>query len=291
MWANTKQQMENLTKANVEFRQEQKQLNIEIDELKSSEKSLQTKLNAATATNTDLVNSLKTANVQVSNLEKQNRLTKAESDKLMLEIKEKNQYLNTQINELKAATKSTNEINARISDLTQKNKDLISENKKLKVELDAKTKENASSLKKIEQLGLALKATDVERNASQKDVENKLDAKQLQVTKLEEIVENLTEVNAKLKKDLSAVEKTLEAKLSQTELDQKVKMELDEKLSAGPAQITEVLKIGELKWSEPQTEIGDGFTNYQATQNNRLLIANICLTNITKLSFSWTKMT
>ena len=62
-------------------------------------------------------------------------------------------------------------------------------------------------------------------------------------------------------------------------------MELDEKLSAGPAQMTEILKIGELEWSEPQTEIGDGFTNYQATQNNRLLIANICLTNITKLSF------
>ena len=107
----------------------------------------------------------------------------------------------------------------------------------------------------------------------------------MQVSKLEEIVENLTEVNAKLKTQLSAVEKTLEGKLSQAELDQKIKMELDEKLSAGPAQMTEILKIDGLKWSEPQTEIGDGFTNYEASQNNRLLIANICLTNITKMSF------
>ena len=77
------------------------------------------------------------------------------------------------------------------------------------MELDAKTTENASSLKKIEQLELALKAIDVERNAS-KRCRDKLDAKQLQVSKLEEIVENLTEVNAKLKTELSAVEKTLE---------------------------------------------------------------------------------
>ena len=66
----------------------------------------------------------------------------------------------------------------------------------MRIELDSKTTENASSLKKIKQLELALKAIDVERNASQKAVENKLDAKNLQVTKLEEIVENLTEVNA-----------------------------------------------------------------------------------------------
>ena len=285
LWANTKQRMENLTKAGVEFRQKQKQLNIEIDKLKSSEKSLQTTLNAATAANTDLVNSLKAANVQLLNLEKQHRSTKTESEKLLIEIKEKNQSLTIKIKELEAATKSTKETNARLSDLTEQNKDLISQNKKMQNELDTITTENASSSKKIEQLELALKAIDVERNASQKAVDNKLDAKNLQVAKLEEIVKNLTEVNAKLKTELSAVEKTLEAKLSQTELDQKVKMELDEKLSAGPAQITEILKIGELEWSEPQTEIGDGFTNYQATQNNRLLIANICLTNITKLPF------
>ncbi len=285
MWANTKQRMENLTKARVEFRQKQKQLNIEIDELKSSEKSLQTTLNAATAANTDLVNSLKAANVQLLNLEKQHRSTKTESEKLLIEIKEKNQSLTIKIKELEAATKSTKETNARLSNLTEQNKDLISRNKKMQIELDTITTENASSSRKIEQLELALKAIDVERNASQKAVDNKLDAKNLQVAKLEEIVKNLTEVNAKLKTELSAVEKTLEAKLSQTELDQKVKMELDEKLSAGPAQITEILRIGELEWSEPQTEIGDGFTNYQATQNNRLLIANICLTNITKLPF------
>ena len=285
MWANTKQRMENLTKAGVELRQKQKQLSIEIDELKSSEKSLETRLKAATAANTDLVNSLKAANVQLSNLDKVNRLTKAESEKLMEEIKEKNQKFTARINELEAAAKSTEETNARLSNLTEQNKDLISRNKKIQVELDAKTTENASSLKKIEQLELALKAIDVERNASKKDVESKLDAKQLQVSKLEEIVENLTEVNAKLKIELSAVEKTLEGKLSQTELDQKIKMELDEKLSASPAQMTEILKIDGLKWSEPQTEIGDGFTNYEASQNNRLLIANICLTNITKMPF------
>ena len=74
----------------------------------------------------------------------------------------------------------------------------------------------------------------------------------MQVSKLEEIVENLTEVNAKLRTQLSAVEKTLEGKLSQAELDQKIKMELDEKLSAGPAQMTEILKIDGLKWSEPK---------------------------------------
>ena len=285
MWANTKQRMENLTKAGVELRQKQKQLSIEIDELKSSEKSLETRLKAATAANTDLVNSLKAANVQLSNLDKANRLTKAESEKLMEEIKEKNQKFTARINELEAASKSTEETNARLSDLTIQNKDLISQNKKMQVELDATTTKNASNLKKIEKLELALKAIDVERNASKKDVESKLDAKQLQVSKLEEIVENLTEVNAKLKTQLSAVEKTLEGKLSQAELDQKIKMELDEKLSAGPAQMTEILKIDGLKWSEPQTEIGDGFTNYEATQNNRLLIANICLTNITKMSF------
>ena len=81
MWANTKQRMEkekregNLGKNKAAL--------IEIDELKSSEKSLETKLNAATAANTDLVNSLKAANVQLSNLDKVNRLTKAESEKLM----------------------------------------------------------------------------------------------------------------------------------------------------------------------------------------------------------------
>ena len=285
MWANTKQRMENLTKARVEFRQKQTQLNIEIDELKSSKKSLTAKLNAATAANTELVNSLKAANVQLSNLQKQNSLTKAEAEKSMAKIKNKNQYLNTQINELEAAIKSTNETSARLSDLTEQNKDLIFQNEKMQVELDAITTENASSSKKIEQLELALKATVIERNASQKDVESKLDANQSQVAELEEIVANLTEINAKLKKELSAVEKTLEGKLSQTELDQKIKRELDEKLSAGPAQMTEILEIQGLKWSEPQTEIGDGFTNYQASQNNRLLIAKICLTNITKLSF------
>ena len=285
MWANTKQRMKELKEVGRALRQKQEQLSIEIDELQSTKKSLTAKLNAATAAKTDLANSLKAANVQLSDMDKQHRLTKAESEKLMAEIKEKNQKFITRINELEAALKSTNETNARLSDLTKKNKDLFSQNKKMQVELDAATKENTSSLRKIEQLELALKATDVERNASQKDVENKLEAKQLQVNKLEAIVENLTEVNAKLKTELSAVEKTLESKLSQTELDQKIKMELDEKLSAGPTQMTEILKIDGLKWSEPQTEIGDGFTNYEASQNNRLLIANICLTNVTKLSF------
>ena len=152
--------MENLTKAGVKLRQKQKQLSIEIDELKSSEKSLETRLKAATAANTDLVNSLETANVQLSNLDKVNRLTKAESEKLMEEIRKKSEFT-ARINELEATSKSTEETNARLSNLTEQNKDLISRNKKIQVELDAKTTENASSLKKIEQLELALKAIDV----------------------------------------------------------------------------------------------------------------------------------
>ena len=193
----------------------------------------------------------------------------------MNELQDAKKQLNDQKVSFQQASSSTQALSQQ---LEKANRD----NERINKELGLKLVE----LQKTNQETAQLKKALADEKATRKSDTQSIASRDKEIKQLSELVSDLQTEIADLDSALKLSQANFKKTMSQKELEQKIKEELDEKLSAKPEEINEILQISELAWSDLTTEIGDGFTNFQARQNNRLTIASLCLSNESNTLFA-----
>ncbi len=225
-----------------------------------------------------IANSLQRKEDESKQQENLQRITMIELEKLRSEILSKDSQI------LKIAN-NAKEIASKETSATQN----LAIFKKQNAEFEEKI---ASSNKKIIELEKALagerkarKLEKQEQKAADKDEKVKESEK---INKLQIQVAELKLKNSELSKGLDKAKTSLQKKMSDIEREKKIKQELDKKLNS-QSKFMKKIEISDVKWLEPVTELGDGFTSFEASQNNRLTVINMCLSNISNAAFKFRK--
>ena len=271
-WQNRNGSLE-IEKANLE--KQRSALFAELQQVKSKTERLQSEITTVEKASAEASVSLEAVTNELRLKSDQNNAALAKISSLVDDLQDAKKQLSDQQASFQQASSATQTLSQQLEKADQENERINKELGLQRVELQ-KTNQETSQLKKA----LA------EEKATRKRDTQTIASRDAEIKQLSKLVSDLQTEIADLDTALKLSQANFKKAMSQKDLEQKIKEELDEKLSAKPEEINEILQISELVWSELTTEIGDGFTNFQARQNNRLTIASLCLSNKSNTLFT-----
>ena len=179
-----------------------------------------------------------------------------------------------------AAKKKAEEEAKRAAELAAKKK--AEEEAKRAAELAAKKKAEEEARRAAE-LAAKKKAEEEARRAAELAAKDKAQREaEKKAKQLEDLLKAKEAKMAELKKQLAAAEernkKLANAQSKQKKEDDR-KQAISEAIKTGPQKIETTLKLQSLNVGELGNEFGDGFNNFSARQNHRLLPVYLCVEN------------
>lgn len=271
-WQNRNGSLET-EKANLE--KQRSALFAELQQVKSKTERLESEIATVEKASAEASESLEAVTNELRLKSDQHIAAVAKISSLVNDLQDAKKQLSDQQASFQQASSSTQTLSQQLEKADQENERINKELGLKLVELQ-KTNQETSQLKKA----LA------EEKATRKRDTQSIASRDAEIKQLSKLVSDLQTEIADLDSALKLSQANFKKTMSQKDLEQKIKEELDEKLSAKPEEINEILQISELAWSDLTTEIGDGFTNFQARQNNRLTIASLCLSNKSNTLFT-----
>ena len=271
-WQNKNGSLE-IEKANLE--KQRSSLFGELQQVKSNNEKLESEIATVEKAFAGASKSLESVTRDLRLKSDEHNIAVAKISSLVNELQDAKKQLNDQKVSFQQASSSTQALSQQLEKANR-------ENERINKELGLKLVE----LQKTNQETAQLKKALADEKATRKSDTQSIASRDKEIKQLSELVSDLQAELADLDSALKLSQANFKKTMSQKELEQKIKEELDEKLSAKPEEINEILQISELAWSDLTTEIGDGFTNFQARQNNRLTIASLCLSNESNTLFA-----